>query len=101
MLPTWLTALAWVSLAIGFLCAGRIAIDVFVRGYRQHVWIMDIVWPLTALYSGPLGWFAYRRWGRLNSVRYPHQSGVRARYPFSVSVGISDTHCGAGCALGD
>ena len=32
-----------------------IVADIFVRGYRQHVWIMDVVWPLAALYSGPLG----------------------------------------------
>jgi hypothetical protein len=42
-----------------------------------------------------------RRWGRLNSPRYRQQSHARGHYPFSVSVGISDTHCGAGCALGD
>jgi hypothetical protein len=99
--PTWLTVLAWTSLAIAFVCAGLIAADIFVRGYRQHLWIMDVVWPLTAVYSGPLGLLAYRRWGRLNSPRYRQQSGVRNHYPFSVSVGISDTHCGAGCSLGD
>jgi hypothetical protein len=99
--PTWLTLLAWISLASAFLCAGLITVDIFVRGYRQHMRIMDVVWPLTALYSGPLGWLAYRRGGRLNSPRYRQQSGARARYPYSVSVGISDTHCGAGCALGD
>ena len=95
MPPTWLTVLAWISLASAFVCAGLIAVDIFVRGYRQHVWIMDVVWPLTALYSGPPGWLAYRRWGRLNSRRYRQQSGVRGHYPYSVSVGISDTHCGA------
>jgi hypothetical protein len=99
--PTWLTVLAWISLAAAFVCAGLIAVDIFVRGYRQHVWIMGVVWPLTALYSGPLGLLAYRRWGRLNSPRYREDSGERPGYPFSVSVGISDTHCGAGCALGD
>lgn len=101
MPPTWLTVLAWISLASAFVCTGLIAADIFVRGHRQHVWIMDAVWPLTALYSGPLGWLAYRRWGRLNSPRYRQQAGARGHYPFSVSVGISDTHCGAGCALGD
>ena len=102
MPPIWLTALAWVSLASAFVCAGLIAGDIYVRGYRQHVAIMEVVWPLTALYSGPLGWLAYKRWGRLNSPRYVQLTGEpRAGYPFSVSVGISDTHCGAGCALGD
>jgi hypothetical protein len=101
MVPTWLTVLAWTSLAVAFVCAGMIAVEIFVKGYRQHVWIMGTVWPLTALYSGPLGWLAYRRWGRLNSPRYRQETGDRHHYPFSVSVGISDTHCGAGCALGD
>jgi hypothetical protein len=99
--PTWLTVLAWISLASAFVCTGLIAADIFVRGHRQHVWIMDVVWPLTALYSGPLGWLAYRRWGRLNSPCYRQRAGARGHYPFAVSVGISDTHCGAGCALGD
>jgi|SRR5215468_1939830 len=101
MPPTWLTVLAWISLATASVCAGLIVADIFVRGYRQHVWIMDVVWPLTALYSGPLGLLAYRRWGRLHSPRYRDETGDRRHSPFSVSVGISDTHCGAGCALGD
>ena len=58
MAPTWLTLLAWISLASAFLCAGLTAADILVRGYRQHMRIMDVVWPLTALYSGPLGWLA-------------------------------------------
>src|SRR4051812_10094960 len=101
MPPTWLTVLAWISLASALACAVAIAVDIFVRGNRQHVWIMDVVWPLTALYSGPLGWLAYRRRGRMNNPRYRQRTGVTGHYPFSVSVGISDTHCGAGCALGD
>jgi hypothetical protein len=100
MAPTWLTVLAWISLAASFVCAGLIAVEIFVKGYRQHGWIMDVVWSLTALYSGPLGWLAYRRWGRLNSPRYRQETGDRHHYPFSVPVGISDTHCGAGGALG-
>ena len=55
MPPTWLTVLAWISLASAFVSAALIAADIFVRGYPQHVRIMDVVWPLTALYSGLLG----------------------------------------------
>src|SRR2546421_11909839 len=99
--PTWLTVLAWISLASAFVSAGLIAVDIFVRGYRPHLRIMDVVWPLTALYSGPLGWLAYRRWGRLNSPRYPQPSGGTGHYPISVAAGRRGTHWGAGCALGD
>ena len=93
MPPTWLTVLAWISLASAFVCAGLVAADIFVRGYRQHVWIMNVVWPVTALYSGPLGLLAYRRWGRLNSMLYRERSVSRAtmglRYPWGSATRIA------------
>jgi Domain of unknown function (DUF4396) len=101
MPPAWLTIVAWISLAISLVCAGLIAADVLLRGHRQRVWIMDVVWPLTALYSGPLGLLAYWRWGRANSRGFRHDARHTRQYGLRVSVGISDTHCGAGCALGD
>jgi hypothetical protein len=101
MAPTWLTVLAWISIATAFVCTALIVVDLFVRGYRQRVWIMNVVWPLTAVYSGPLGWLAYRRWGRLNSPLYQRTTPGAGHYRVPVAVGISDTHCGAGCALGD
>ena len=57
MPPTWLTILAWVSLAIAFLTAGLIAYDIYGRGYRHKMPVMDAVWPITALYFGPLAWW--------------------------------------------
>jgi hypothetical protein len=32
--------------------------------------IMEAVWPLTALYAGPLGLAAYYRWGRPMSLKW-------------------------------
>ncbi len=61
MPPLWLTFLAWLSLATALATAAAILFDLFVRGYRQRMWIMDAVWPVTALYLGPLAWWAYRR----------------------------------------
>jgi hypothetical protein len=55
------------------------------------MWIMEAVWPVTALYFGPLAWLGYVRWGRPDADEY----GER------VSVGIGVSHCGAGCTLGD
>ena len=62
-MPFWLYVIAIVSLATGGLCAFVIFIDL-LSGYRQHMWIMNLVWPITALYSGPVGLWAYFRMGR-------------------------------------
>jgi hypothetical protein len=89
--PTWLTIVAWISLALAFATAGAILFDIYARGRRQRMAIMEAVWPVTALYFGPLAWLAYRRWGRPDSP--PHDDRA--------SVAVSVSHCGAGCTLGD
>ena len=46
------------SLAVAFLCGILIIIDE-IR-YRQKMWIMNLVWPLTALYFSIFGlWFYF------------------------------------------
>jgi len=35
----------------------------------MHMWIMNIVWPITALWSGPAGLWAYFLFGRLSTQR--------------------------------
>ncbi len=101
MPPAWLTALAWVSLCVALISAAAILFDIYVGGYRQKMWIMEAVWPVTALYFGPLGWVAYRRWGRPGSPKLQRQTGADPRHGFPVSVSIGVSHCGAGCTLGD
>jgi hypothetical protein len=64
--PAWLSILAISSLVLAGLCALIIAIDI-LGGHRQHMGIMSIVWPITALYSGPLGLWAYFANGRLST----------------------------------
>jgi len=92
----WLRALAWCSLGVGFVCAGWIVNDVFGRGHRQPMRVMEAVWPLTALYLGPVAIWAYRRFGRVDAMR-----SRMARRPRWAGIAISVTHCGAGCVLGD
>ncbi len=84
-IPTWLHDLAIASLAIGFVSAAVIAVDLVRR--PQHMWIMNLVWPITALYFGPIAiwWYATFR-------------GAKA---FWKTVIVETTHCGAGCSLGD
>ncbi|MCM0619472.1 DUF4396 domain-containing protein [Nocardioides bruguierae] len=100
--PTWLEAVAWVLLAGGVVSAAAIGADV-ARGYRQHMAIMELVWPITGLYAGPLAVLAYARWGRPKSMRWQHEHGVDGppEKPFWASVLTGVSHCGAGCTLGD
>lgn len=44
-----LHALAIASLVVAAICAITIAADIFVRGHRQPMAVMEIVWPVTAL----------------------------------------------------
>jgi hypothetical protein len=71
MPPSWLAVLSWCALGIAFVSAAAITADIFVGGYRQRMGVMEGVWPVTALYFGPLAWWGYRRFGRPPSGRWP------------------------------
>src|SRR5438094_461231 len=58
--PAWLTVLAVLALAVAFLSAAYILWDI-VRCRRQIMTVMKWVWPITALYLGPLAIWAHRR----------------------------------------
>jgi Domain of unknown function (DUF4396) len=64
MTPTWLTVVAWAYLSICFCCATVVAYDIAVNRRRQHMGIMNFVYPITALYFGPLAIAFYWRWAR-------------------------------------
>jgi hypothetical protein len=96
-----LTSVSWLFLALACITALAIAFDIIGRGYRQPMWVMEIVWPVTALYFGPMAWPAYRRWGRPTSGKMQHQTVGRRHHGFRASVAVSVSHCGAGCTIGD
>ncbi len=91
--PSWLHGLAVSSLLIGGLCTLIVAVD--IARHPQKMWIMDIVWPVTALFGSALWLAAYWQWGR--NV----EKSEDAKPPFWVAVGKGASHCGAGCTLGD
>ncbi len=91
MAPTWLTVVAWIYLATCFCCAAVIAFDIFVAGRRQPMGVMNAVFPITALYFGPLALAFYWRWGR---------PPVQER-PWWAMMATEVSHCGSGCVLGD
>jgi len=106
MTAEWLKILAWLSLLSGVASAAVITWDL-ASGHKQHMWIMNIVWPLTALYSGVLGLWAYFRVGRLSSEAAHRAAQQRDEEPpgkskpFWQAAALGATHCGSGCTLGD
>lgn len=98
MPPIWLTV---VSIGLAFVCAGAVLYDVFGRGYRQHTRVMEAVWPVTALYFGPLALWAYRRWGRPMSHKWTEEHGEPPKKSRAATTAVGTGHCGAGCTLGD
>lgn len=103
MPSTALTALAWAALAVAFASAAWIAYDVYGRGHRQRMGVMEAVWPITALYFGLVAVIAYRRWGRQGSPAWRQQQGLDGDpdLPWAATVATGVAHCGAGCTLGD
>lgn len=104
MLPAWLNVLAIAALVIAGLSAIVILADI-LAGHRQKMAVMNIVWPITGLYFGPLAVWAYRRFGR-QTARPDGQSSrgkgrAGSKKPFWQTVFVSTSHCGAGCSLGD
>lgn len=126
--PGWLEALSWASLALAFAVAVFVLYDIYVRGHRQKMGIMEAVYPVTALYWGPVTLWFYLRYGRRTSKKVmaerrsspgpgamamqerperepdagSDRSSAEGEEPirwWQVSKGV--THCGAGCTLGD
>jgi hypothetical protein len=97
-----LVAIAWTSLGLAAVCALIIVIDI-AAGRRQHMAVMNVVWPLTALYGGPLALWAYFSFGRgmKPMPAHEHHEMNHPKHPMWQSALVGSTHCGAGCMLGD
>lgn len=101
-----LELLSVASLALAGVCAVWIALDI-AAGHRQQMWIMDVVWPITALYAGPLALIAYYRVGRLSTkqaiaeAKARHEKPPGKKKPFWQMVALGSSHCGGGCTLAD
>ncbi|HSU06934.1 MAG TPA: DUF4396 domain-containing protein [Acetobacteraceae bacterium] len=98
MIPAWLHDLSIAYLLLGALCAIAITIDE-VR-HPQHMWIMNVVWPVTSLFGTLWILWQYFRYGRRLTTLH-QDSASRPRTPFSIMVANGSLHCGSGCTLGD
>lgn len=93
--PFPLHAAAIASLALALICALTIVLDELRR--PQRMWIMNVVWPLCALFGSLIWLWAYYRWGRT----MPSPDSQERKRPFAAAVLVGTSHCGAGCTLGD
>jgi hypothetical protein len=107
-----LESMAWASIVIAIACAVWLVIDEVRR--PQAMWIMNLVWPLTALYFGVFALWAYVRLGRArlrteqpaacHGHRDTRRHGQHKRAGQQITaaqVAIATSHCGAGCVLAD
>lgn len=93
--PEWLHLLSILAISIGVICAVTITLDEFRRPHKM--WIMNLVWPLTALFGTVLWTAGYYRWGRAGV----DPTVPKLDPPFGILVAKGASHCGAGCTLGD
>lgn len=93
--------LAWVSLAVAAGCAVVIAVDELRR--PQKMAVMNIVWPVTALYLSVIALWAYFAVGVKNSkaAQMPMEMGAKDKPLSGIEVAVATSHCGAGCTLAD
>lgn len=84
VMPEWLIVVAWISLALGVVCALIIVGDIARR--PQPMKVMNVVWPICALF-GSVVWLAgYLWWGRADLPEKHtgspvHTGGTRAEPP--------------------
>ncbi|MEO6970315.1 MAG: DUF4396 domain-containing protein [Chthoniobacterales bacterium] len=98
--------LAAICLLRGAISALIIVIDL-IAGHKQHMWIMNVARPITALYAGPLALWGYFTAGRLSTHRAMEEAKAHGEDPpgkkktFWQMVALGASHCGAGCTLAD
>ena len=101
-----LETIAWMSLGIALFCAIVIAVD--VARHPQKMGVMNIVWPVTALYLSVFALWGYFRFGRANDAdkqmsEEDHKRRMKQaqEHPTWSQTAVAVSHCGAGCTLGD
>jgi hypothetical protein len=100
-------AIAWASICVAFACALLIAVDEIRHPQRMNV--MNVVWPVTALYFSVFAVWAYCLVGRKQARaassggtgKHKHKDGGGAMSPTAWQVAVGTSYCGAGCMIAD
>jgi hypothetical protein len=95
--------LSIISLIVAGLCAVGIALDI-IR-LPQPMSVMNLVWPITALYFGPIAIWTYLQFGRAKKDPAMHhkEGGQQEKEKPATwnQVAVATSHCGAGCTIAD
>ncbi len=96
-------AASWCALGVAGVSAVVILWDIFARGYRPRMSVMAWVWPVTALYLGPIAVWGFRRFGQPTSRKWLDEHALEEPpdKPSWATTAVGVSHCGAGCTLGD
>ena len=76
-------------------------------GIPQAMAIMNVVWPVTALYFSVFAVWAYYSLGRKKTKRAMREHSMSKEHdqdrsgPTAAQVAVGTSHCGAGCMLAD
>ena len=103
--PESLHILAWIYISICLVCALGIAVHTLIR--PQKMAIMALVWPVTALYLGPVAVALYRRTlpvmekKPMSAQMKQAMERTKDLPPTALQNAIAVFHCGAGCSIGD
>lgn len=92
--PAILEIIGWISLILAFTSALFICFHIFALGHRQKMWIMEVIYPINALYFGPLSVWFYLKYGE-------KKNPTHKKYITWSQISKGVFHCGAGCVLGD
>jgi hypothetical protein len=92
---------AWVS--IGLALASAVVIVVDEVRHPQMMGVMNVVWPVTALYLSVVAVWWYFKVGRRMASDAPmmKMGGDKSGAPTWADSALATNHCGAGCALAD
>jgi hypothetical protein len=93
---------AWISIVLALGCALFVIIDE-IR-HPQAMAIMNVVWPVTALYLSIFAVWGYLTVGRRHTRQAMQSRGTHQQKhgpPSFAQVAVGTSHCGAGCMLGD
>lgn len=77
--PEWFYALSIASLSLAGLCFLIITFDLLK--HPRHMWVMNLVWPVTALFGSTWIVWQYFRYGRLARRRRAREAQLRGEAP--------------------